>query len=1165
MPQPKRRPPPPPPPVKPKPLPRTQASSQCVDNDDDDSAIYYEVPSQAQQQQAPTRHCQSIDEESTEASVRHSMKNFTASPYDVAQITPGRSHVRPVACVRKNSPDRRQLVDGNASCTVTANPYVVMPCSRQASLTGSATSSTERGEENFVEFLTLQGDGVKSHIEWHETARWIKFEESYEKDTGRWSQPHVSSLNYSVLSSLRSMFSDGEAMLLDIPTGACFTFHSVVLSLSDQLHSNGVLTNKTASEFRDLMMSPFIHHEQLARHHKPLTGVSSFLKRKMSTGRSAASPSRRRPHTIVSRAASAETTKPTQRVGNSHAPLRRSSTDFIEHGNSRYPQQAQRAAQTAKSGMPSVTSNGDEIFPQPFSTQIYPSKVCSVADAGGDSYDNEGNVTPSRRGSEAVLLYPGMGTCIPWSYQDVSPAQDEVLRTLPPDAEGSCVLAAEVDFVTRPVVFIARLALPYFMGDLLEVPLPMRSIVVVLNPRKQTYTTFPSASSAGRTMGALLADYQFRQRLDIAYSASEIAAYIEEYLETTVVLQRGPYGDHLLLPALKSCSTRRASNPDCNQVSHKATMKSAQQPKNELGAGQVDDSRVDADPLARTGRLFGGLRQDLQRLRRRFPSDFSDALSVQCLITTVVMYFGLVAPLIAFGSLLGEKTQETMGLAETLISASFGGALFSLFAGQPLMFISVTGPMAVFEAAIYRFCHDNGFDFFGFRFWTGLWIFVFLMVIVATDSSHLIKRFTPFTEEVFTALIAFIFIYESTSTIFQVFEDHPLRKVYECTAAQCLSASERLSAIQDNSNMSNMSNCTTQLVEWVGNSLGNESNSSQILNDSDLLARSATQPNTALFYLMLVFGTFSLAHALRSLKASRYMTKYTRRFFGDMSIFLSILVMYLVSRYVFHEVHNDKIIVPIGLQPTQARSWLIDPSPATTPGLVFGAALPGLLAAFLIFIETQVTCLLCSNSEHRLKKTGGYHWNLTLTAVLALACSALGLPWLCGQPVTSLIHTKSLLRVNSKVAPGEKPRVVGAHEQRVTGILINVLVGISVTSPVASVLSHIPMAVIMGIFFYMGFCNLLSLQFLQRVVLLFVPAKHHQSYSNKYSFIKFVSTVRMNVFTIVQLCCFAVLVACKMTKAGMVFPFFIALMIPVRDYILTKWLSPRELAALDPH
>lgn len=77
-------------------------------------------------------------------------------------------------------------------------------------------------------------------------------------------------------------------------------------------------------------------------------------------------------------------------------------------------------------------------------------------------------------------------------------------------------------------------------------------------------------------------------------------------------------------------------------------------------------------------------------------------------------------------------------------------------------------------------------------------------------------------------------------------------------------------------------------------------------------------------------------------------------------------------------------------------------------------------------------------------------------------------------------------------APGEKPQFLGVREQRVTHILIFVLIGLSVL--MTSVLCHIPMPVLYGVFLYMGADSLKGLQFFDRILLIFMPNKYQPDY-----------------------------------------------------------------------
>ena len=60
------------------------------------------------------------------------------------------------------------------------------------------------------------------------------------------------------------------------------------------------------------------------------------------------------------------------------------------------------------------------------------------------------------------------------------------------------------------------------------------------------------------------------------------------------------------------------------------------------------------DPLARTGRLFGGVVNDIKRRFPMYLSDIKDGLNLQCLSAVIFIYFACLSPAITFGGLLSK-------------------------------------------------------------------------------------------------------------------------------------------------------------------------------------------------------------------------------------------------------------------------------------------------------------------------------------------------------------------------------------------------------------------------------------------------------------------------------------------------------------------------------
>lgn len=74
-------------------------------------------------------------------------------------------------------------------------------------------------------------------------------------------------------------------------------------------------------------------------------------------------------------------------------------------------------------------------------------------------------------------------------------------------------------------------------------------------------------------------------------------------------------------------------------------------------------------------------------------------------------------------------------------------------------------------------------------------------------------------------------------------------------------------------------------------------------------------------------------------------------------------------------------------------------------------------------------------------KGSGFHLDLLLIVILGAFCPLFGLPWLTAATVRSVTHVNALTVMSKATAPGEKPKIQEVKEQRLTGLLVAVLVG----------------------------------------------------------------------------------------------------------------------------
>jgi len=168
------------------------------------------------------------------------------------------------------------------------------------------------------------------------------------------------------------------------------------------------------------------------------------------------------------------------------------------------------------------------------------------------------------------------------------------------------------------------------------------------------------------------------------------------------------------------------------------------------------------------------------------------------------------------------------------------------------------------------------------------------------------------------------------------------------------------------------------------------------------------------------------------------------------------------------------------------------------------------------------------------------------------------LPWLVAATVRSLNHLRSLASMEEVMLPnGEtRERVIHVRETRVTGFAIHLLVGLSLF--LLPMLKTIPMAVLYGLFLFMGVVSMAGNQFFERLSLWVMdvslyPATHY---------IRKVPFWTLHSFTLVQFLCLALLVVVEISPIAILFPLFIALLVPVR-FLLNRFFRPEDLAALD--
>lgn len=503
---------------------------------------------------------------------------------------------------------------------------------------------------------------------------------------------------------------------------------------------------------------------------------------------------------------------------------------------------------------------------------------------------------------------------------------------------------------------------------------------------------------------------------------------------------------------------------------------------------------------------------------------------------------------------------------EGILAGAICGVIYALFSGQPLTVLGATGPMLVFETILYRLCKTLGWSFLPMRLWVGVWSGLYLLIICAFDLSAYVKYITRFTEEAFATLICIIFIQQAISKLLSI------RHTYGVNADTLNTLKGQCFCYPKPNSTSIITNITTTAMPYSTSAM---ENSTASMGPTLLPPFLATKPkclelggiavgegckyvpDVFFFSVILFMIMFSVSMTLKFFRNSPFFPSRVRQIISDFNVVIGVITSVLIDYLV--GLDTPKLKVPEQFKPTrfEDRGWIVPPLDKNPWYTILIAAVPALLGTILIFLDQQITAVIVNRKENKLKKGSGYHLDIFILSLLIVLTSVMGLPWFVAATVRAMTHVNSLRVESEAAAPGEKPEFFGIRENRVTLLIVSILIGLSVQ--LTTVFKMIPMPVLYGVFMYMGVGALRGLQLVDRLLLLLMPQKHQP----EYGFLKKVKTWRVHLFTLIQCVCLALLWVIKAIKVtSIAFPLMILLICVVRK-LLERFFTQTELGALD--
>lgn len=316
-----------------------------------------------------------------------------------------------------------------------------------------------------------------------------------------------------------------------------------------------------------------------------------------------------------------------------------------------------------------------------------------------------------------------------------------------------------------------------------------------------------------------------------------------------------------------------------------------------------------------------------------------------------------------------------------------------------------------------------------------------------------------------------------------------------------------------------------------------------------------SEPAVALLTVILGLGTFMLARSMRAFQRSRYLWRAIRVFISDFGPAIAIALMTAFAVYQ-GTVTVEAPKIPDSFSTTSGRPWFVDLL-AVPAWVIFASIGPAIMATILLFLDQNITTRLVNARGNKLSKGAGFHLDLLIVGIITCLMSLCALPWIVAATVHSLNHVKSLatfrISANEK---GTAEAIESVRENRVSPLLIHVLIGLSIL--ILPLIKLIPMAVLFGLFLFMGVSTLTGNQFFERMTLWITdPNLYPQAH-----YTRRVAHLRIHLFTAIQAAGLLTLWLLKASAIGIIFPVLIALLVPLR-MMLSRVFTEAELGVLD--
>ena len=472
--------------------------------------------------------------------------------------------------------------------------------------------------------------------------------------------------------------------------------------------------------------------------------------------------------------------------------------------------------------------------------------------------------------------------------------------------------------------------------------------------------------------------------------------------------------------------------------------------------------------------------------------------------STTYIFFTNLLPAIAFAQDMFDKTENSYGVNEVLMSLAFAGVAFGLFSGQPLCIVGVTGPISIFSYTVYELIGPRGTPYFPFMCWIYLWSMIFHFILAFTNSVSFLKIISLYSCDVFGFFICVVYIQKAIQLLNGQFHHVDLASGYASVMIALL---------------------------MVACGVGSHIFGSQLHYFNPVVRKIFVDygvPASVIFFTGFIhFGGFLEKTELARLPIT-------------------------------------KSFAPTLSGEARPHGWFIHfwPLENISVGDVFLAVPFAILLTFLFYFDHNVASLMAQLKEYPLKKPSAFHWDFALLGLTTGIAGILGFPAPNGLIPQAPLHTESLVVHDHRTG-----KALSVVEQRITNTVQGIMTFAMMSRPFLVVLGLIPQAVLSGLFFIMGITGLHGNIITNRIRYLFMDHDYIENDPNCPEVFRQIdktpSKKYFYIYLILQLIAFGFEFGITLTKGAVGFPGVLMFFAICAEWVWPLIIPREYLNALD--